>query len=107
MPEKRSAAQDADLPRHRCPRIMIHVDDDDRGYFPTRSGRAFPYAPTVDWRQCRPIIGNNHISIEKVSVGWRAHHAGTAAATGPTALIAAMRTRLKMKHGDKVEVNES
>ena len=87
--------------------FMVHVDDDDRVYFLTQSGRAFPFAPTVDWRQCGPIIENNHISIEKVSIGWRAHHAGAAASTGPTALIAAMRTRLKMKHGDKLEVNES
>lgn len=87
--------------------FMIHVDDDGRVYFLTRSGRAFPFAPTVDWRQCGPIIENNHISIEKVSVGWRAHRAGAAAATGPTALIAAMRTRLKIEHGDTLEVNES
>ena len=87
--------------------FTIHVDKNDRVYFLTQSGRAFPFAPTVDWRQCGPIIENNHISIEKAAIGWRAHHAEAAAATGPTALIAAMRTRLKLKHGDKVEVNES
>jgi len=87
--------------------FTIHVDKNDRVYFLTQSGRAFPFAPTVDWRQCGPIIENNHISIEKAAIGWRAHHAEAAAATGPTALIAAMRTRLKMKHGDKVELNES
>ena len=87
--------------------FMIHVDEDDRVSFMTQSGRAFPFAPTVDWRQCGPIIENNRISIEKVAVGWRAHHAGAAAASGPTAPIAAMRTRLKMKHGDKIEVDES
>ena len=87
--------------------FMVHVDENDRVYFLTQSGRSFHFAPTVDWRQCGPIIENNQISIEKVSVGWRAHHAGDAAATGPTALVAAMRTRLKMKHGDKLDVNES
>ena len=87
--------------------FMVHVDEDDRVYFLTQSGRAFPFAPTVDWRQCGPIIENNHISIEKLATGWRAHHAGAASATGPTALIAAMRTRLKMKHGDKLEMNEA
>src|SRR5512141_819830 len=87
--------------------FTIHVDENDRVYFLTQSGRPFPFAPTVDWRQCGPIIENNHISVEKVSIGWRAHHAGAAAAMGPTALIAAMRTRLKMKHGDRVELDES
>ena len=87
--------------------FTVHIAEDDRVYFLTQSGRAFPFAPTVDWRQCGPIIENNHISLEKVSIGWRAHHAGTAAATGPTALIAAMRTRLKMKHGVAVDADEA
>lgn len=87
--------------------FMVHVAEDDRVYFLTQTGRSFPFAPTVDWRQCGPIIENNHISIEKLATGWRAHHAGAAAATGPTALIAAMRTRLKMKHGDKLDLNET
>ena len=87
--------------------FVVHVGEDGRVFFLTQSGRSFPFAPTVDWRQCGPIIENNYISIEKVPIGWRAHHAGAAAATGPTALIAAMRTRLKIKHGDTLEVNES
>ena len=87
--------------------FVIHVDEGDRVYFLTQSGRAFLFASTVDWRQCGPIIENSHISIEKLPIGWRAHHAGAAAATGPTALIAAMRTRLKIKHGDKLEASDS
>src|SRR3989304_9856252 len=86
--------------------FTIHVDKNDRVYFLTQSGRAFPFAPTVDWRQCGPIIENNHISIEKAAIGWGAHHAEAAAATGPAALIAAMRTRLKLKHGDQLGLNE-
>lgn len=84
--------------------FSIHVADDQRVYFLTQSGRSFPFAPTVDWRQGGPILENNKISIEKAAVGWRAHCAGKAVASGPTALIAAMRTRLKLKHGDSLEI---
>ena len=87
--------------------FTIRIDEDNRVCFLTQSGRVFPFAPTVDWRQCGPIIENNHISIEKLAAGWRAHHAGVAAATGPTALIAAMRTRLKMKYGNSVEADQA
>lgn len=86
--------------------FAVHVADDDRVYFLTKSGRSFPFAPTVDWRQCGPIVESNQISIENMATGWRAHHGGTAVATGPTAQIAAMRTRLKMTHGDSLEVDE-
>ena len=87
--------------------FAIHIADDDRVYFLTQSGRSFPFAPTVDWRQSGPIIENNQISIEKAATGWRAHRGGTAGATGPTALIAAMRSRVKMNYPTGVEVEES
>jgi hypothetical protein len=51
--------------------FTIHIAEDNRVYFLTQSGRAFPFAPTVDWRQCGPIIENNHISIETLAIGWR------------------------------------
>lgn len=82
--------------------FAIHVGNDGRVYFLTQSGRSFPFAPTVDWRQGGPIIENNQISIEKAQVGWRAHCAGKSVATGPTALIAAMRARIKLAHGEMV-----
>ena len=87
--------------------FAIHIADDNRVYFLTQSGRSFPYAPTVDWRQCGPIIDHNQISIEKVETGWRAHYRQTAVTTGPTAMIAAMRTRVKMKFPEGVEVGNS
>ena len=84
--------------------FIIQVAEDDRVNFPTQTGRSFPFAPTVDWRQGGPIVENNGISIEKVSTGWRAHCGEAAVGTGSTPLIAAMRTRVKLKYGAEVEV---
>lgn len=80
--------------------FAVKVGDDNLVRLTTGSGRTFPFSPSTDWRQGGPIIERNDISIEFTSKGWRAHLAGNCSAAGSTLLEAAMRTRIKMTHGE-------
>ena len=86
--------------------FKVHVSDEKQVYLTTNSGRRILFAPTVDWRQGGSLFERNDISIEKIASGWRAHLDQTSVATGPTVLVAAMRTRIKMTYGDEVEIDE-
>lgn len=86
--------------------VEVYISKKNEVYLITNSGRKFPFAPTVDWRQGGPLLERNDISIEKIASGWRAHLDQTSVATGPTVLVAAMRTRIKMTYGNEIKVDE-
>jgi hypothetical protein len=88
--------------------FKVHISEKKQVYLITSSGRNILFAPTVDWRQGGPLLDRNDISIEKIANGWRAHLERTSVATGPTVLVAAMRTRIKMTYGEELalEVDE-
>ena len=67
------------------------------------------YAPSTDWAQGGPIIGQNWISLSNEHDVWTAEIAddapdGYISATGYTPLVAAMRCFVKSRLGDKVSV---
>lgn len=82
------------------------LGEDNKIYRNTESGRMFTYSPTFDWRLAGPIIEKSGISVRKIAGGWEANHNGAAVATGPTLLIAAMRTRAIMAYGRELELDE-
>ncbi len=84
----------------------FRLSDDNRIYRNTESGRVFTYSPTADWRLAGPIIEKSGISIRRTPGGWEANHNGEAVATGPTLLVAAMRTRAIMAYGRELELDE-
>lgn len=86
--------------------FKVRISESKQVHLMTNSGRNILFAPTVDWRQGGPLLERNDISIEKIANGWRAHLDQTSVATGPTVLVAAMRTRIKMTYGEELEVDE-
>lgn len=84
---------------------VIHFfDEDGKVYGKAGGGRMFVYSPSTDWRLGGPIIERHRISVQAATSGWKAEHDGDAIATGETALIATMRTRVIMHFGRVVEV---
>lgn len=86
--------------------FIIRVTEDNQLFYTTKGGRSFPFSPCIDWRQGGAIIEKNNISVNRVAEGWEANCDGAAVSRGSTPLLAAMRTRVKMKYGDQVDLDE-
>jgi hypothetical protein len=86
--------------------FIIRVTGNNQLFYTTQSGRSFPFSPCIDWRQGGAIIEKNNISVTRVADGWEANCDGAAVARGNTPLLAAMRTRVKMKYGDQVKLDD-
>ncbi len=84
--------------------FIMRVTKEHEIFYKTASGRSFPYAPTVDWRQGGPIMETSRISVRRLAAGWAATIDDSSLSTGQTILEAAMRTRVHLAFGPTVEM---
>jgi len=84
---------------------VLEIGEDKRLFIKTKDLRMFAYQPTRNWRQGGPIIEKHNISLQKLGSRWVADIDRDATATGNHALSAAMRALVRLKFGDKVDVD--
>jgi hypothetical protein len=84
---------------------VLEIGEDKQVYVKTKDLRMFAYQPSRNWRQGGPIIEKNNISLQKLGSKWVADIDRDATAMGNHALSAAMRALVRLKYGDKVEID--
>jgi hypothetical protein len=84
---------------------VLEIGEDRQVYVKTKDLRMFAYQPSRNWRQGGPIIEKYNISLQKLGAKWIADIDRDATAVGNHPLSAAMRALVRLKYGDKVEID--
>jgi len=88
----------------KCEGVAVEYIDDEitQCFLMLRGGR---FNPSTNWAQAGPIIENHISRLEDFGEYWEADCCGSTC-TGPTPLIAAMRSYVASKLGDEIETPE-